>query len=85
MIKSALAEGVVQERLVEKNRGYRYVYLASHHDLNKYLSMGCSVSGCDGDVELLRDEKMPELVEGYRCKKCGLVILYDGYIFHLEE
>ena len=38
----------------------------------------------DGAVELLRDEKMPELIEGYRCVKCGLAIYYDGYIFHLE-
>ena len=84
MIKSVLAEGSVRDRLSEKNRGYMYVYLASRNDLNKYLSMGCSVSGCNGDVELLRDEKMPELVEGYRCVKCGLAIYYDGYIFHLE-
>ena len=84
MIKSALAEGLIRDRLAEKNRGYRYVYLASQNDLNKYLSMGCSVSGCDGAVELLRDEKMPELIEGYRCVKCGLAIYYDGYIFHLE-
>ena len=67
MIKSALAEGPVRDRLAEKNRGYRYVYLASRKDINKYLSMGCSVSSCDGDVEMLRDEKIPELVEGYRC------------------
>jgi hypothetical protein len=85
MIKSALAEGLVRDRLDEKNRGYRYVYLASQNDLNKYLSMGCSASGCEGQVELLRDEKIPELVEGYHCTKCGLAIYYDGYVFHLEE
>jgi predicted RNA-binding Zn-ribbon protein involved in translation (DUF1610 family) len=85
MIRSIWTQGEIQERLAEKGRGYKGVYLASKEDLNKYLSMGCSVSGCGGDIELLRDEKMPELVEGYRCRKCGLAILYDGYIFHLEE
>jgi len=85
MIRSTWTQGETQERWAEKGRGYKAVYLASKEDLNKYLSMGCSVSGCGGDVELLRDEKMPELVEGYRCMKCGLAIYYDGYIFHLEE
>lgn len=85
MIKSAPAEGMVRKRLVEKNRGHRHVYLASHHDLEKYLSTGCAAAACGGDIELLRDEKMPELIEGYRCAKCGLEIFYDGYLFHLEE
>ena len=85
MIRSTWTQGEVQERLAEKGRGYKGIYLAAKEDLHKYLSMGCSVSGCGGQVELLCDEKMPGLVEGYRCGKCGLAIHYDGYIFYLEE
>jgi hypothetical protein len=47
--------------------------------------MGCSVSGCDGDVELLRDEEMPQLIEGYSCAKCGLTTFYPEYVFLLNE
>ena len=85
MIKSIWTQGEIQERLAEKGRGHKTVYLTSEKDLDKYLSTGCSVSACGGDIELLRDEKIPELVEGYRCGKCGLSIYYDGYIFYLEQ
>jgi len=84
MIKSAPAEGIVRKRLVEKDRGHRHVYLASHHDLEKYLSTGCAAAACGGDIELLRDEKIPRLIEGYRCRKCGTTTLYTGYTLLLE-
>jgi predicted RNA-binding Zn-ribbon protein involved in translation (DUF1610 family) len=82
MIKSVGAQEEIWERIAEKNRGS--VYLASREDLEKYLSIGCSVSGCGGDVELLRDEEIPELIKGYRCVKCGLNTLYPEYVFFLE-
>jgi hypothetical protein len=85
MIRSVRAEEEIWERLAEKNRGYGSVYLASKEDLEKYLLTGCSVSGCGGRIELLRDEEIPELIEGYRCVRCGLTTLYPEYVFLLEE
>ena len=85
MIRSVGAQEEIWERIAEKNRGYGSVYLATKQDLEKYLSVGCSVSGCGGDVELLRDEEIPKLIEGYRCVKCGLTTLYPEYVFFLDE
>ena len=85
MIRSIRAQKEIRARLAEKNRGYGSVFMASREDLDKYLSMGCSVSGCDGDIELLRDEEIPELIEGYRCRKCGTNTLYLEYVFLLDE
>lgn len=84
MIRSMWAQGEIHERLIEKNRGYKSVYSVAKEDLNKYLSTGCSLTGCGGDIELIHDMKIPELVEGYHCQRCGLTTLYDGYIFHLD-
>ena len=84
MIRSAGAKKEIWERLAEKGRGYGSIYLASKEDLDKYLSMGCSMSGCDGHLELLRDEEMSQLIEGYRCAKCGLITFYPEYVFFLD-
>jgi len=85
MIRSIWTQGEIQERLAEKGREYKGVYLSSKEDLEKYLLTGCSVSGCGGRIELLRDEEMPELIEGYRCRKRDLTTLYPEYVFLLDE
>lgn len=74
----------INRRLEEKDRGLWGVYAASKEDLDKYLSAGCASPGCGGDIELLRDEKIPRLIEGYRCRKCGTTTLYTGYTLLLE-
>lgn len=85
MIKTVQAAGEVKERLVEKDLAYMKVYSASTEVLNKYLSGGCPVCGYSGDVVMICDVKIPELIEGYHCTRCGLNTFYDGYVIHLDR
>ena len=85
MIKTVQAAGEVKERLIEKDLAYMKVYRATPEVLNKYLSRGCQICGYDGEIVMIHDDKIPELIEGYRCERCGLDTLYDGYVIQLDQ
>ena len=85
MIKTVAAAGEVKERLVEKDLVYMKVYSATPEVLSKYLSRGCLICGYDGDIVMICDAKIPELIEGYHCARCGRDTFYDGYVIHLDS
>lgn len=85
MIKTVQAAGEVKERLIERDLAYTKVYRATPEILSKYLSKGCPVCGNNSGIVMIHDDKLPELIEGYHCERCGMETFYDGYVIHLDR